>query len=130
MKTAGHSTSSSPAERIGEELQHARDNIARSASAAGDDLAAQIRRVQDDLNAIKDTIADFGKTSGAEASDAASRIGAAAKDAAGEFAGNARQDAQSKIDAFEDYARKNPNHVLAGALGIGVVLGLLLGRKR
>lgn len=120
----------SAAERIGEELQRAKDNIGRSASAAGDEVAAQIRRVQDDLNTIKDTIANFGKTSRAEASDAASRIGAAAKDAAGEFAGNARQDAQSKIDAFEDYARKNPNHVLAGALGIGVVLGLLLGRKR
>jgi ElaB/YqjD/DUF883 family membrane-anchored ribosome-binding protein len=119
----------SAVERIGEELQHAKDNIGRSASATGDEIAAQIRRVQDDLNAIKDTIANFGKTSREEASGAASRIGAAAKDAAGEFAGNARQDAQSKIDAFEDYARKNPNHVLAGALGIGVLLGLLLGRK-
>jgi len=129
MDSASQTGKPSAAERVSEELQRAKDNIARAAAATGDDLAAQIKRVQDDLNAIKDTIAGFGQTSRDEATGAASRIGAVAKDAAGEYADTMKQDAQSTIDAFEAYARKNPHVVLGGALGLGVVLGLLLGRK-
>ena len=52
------------AERIGEELARAKDKIASSA-ADGEDLAAELRRLQHDLSTVKETIADFGKASGA-----------------------------------------------------------------
>ena len=131
MKSAQQRTVDSmaaAAERIGEELVRAKDNIANSAADAGVDLAAELRRLQRDLNAIKETIAGFGQASGAEASGAASRIGAAAKEAAGEFADNAKQDAQSALADLETFVRQNPRYVLGGALGLGVVLGLLLRR--
>lgn len=116
------------AERIGEELVRAKDKIAGSAADAGEDLAAELRRLQHDLNAVKETIAGFGKASGAEASEAASRIGAAVSEAASEFAQHAKQDTQSVIADLETFARQNPRYVLGGALGLGVVLGLLLRR--
>ena len=117
------------AERITEELQRAKDNIASSATDAGEDLTKQLQRLQKDLNAIKDTIAGFGKASGTEAGEAASRIGGVATEAAGEFADSARQQAQSVIADLEVFARQNPRYVLGGALGLGVVLGLMLRRR-
>ncbi len=117
------------AQRIAAELQQARDTIARQAASSGGDLAAELARLQDDLAAIQETVVGFGKASGAEASDAASRIGAAAADAAHDFADNARKDARSALDDFDEFARKNPRFVLGGALGLGLVIGLMLGRR-
>ena len=132
MKSAHLQTAagmSAAAERIGDELLRAKDKIANSASDAGEDLAAELRRLQRDLRAVEETLAGFGKESGAEASEAASRIGAAASDAASEFTGNAKHDAASVMADLETFARKNPRYVLGGALATGVVLGLLLRRS-
>jgi ElaB/YqjD/DUF883 family membrane-anchored ribosome-binding protein len=117
------------AERIGEELARAKRNIADSAADTGDDLAAELRRLQDDLNAVKDTIANFGETSRAEAAGAASRIHATAKEAAAGLADNAKQDAHSLLAELEDYARQNPQYVVGGAIGLGLLLGLFLRRR-
>ncbi len=64
------------------------------------DLAAQLRRLQDDLDAIKETLKEAGK-----------------------------REAQSAVAGVEAYARENPRAVLAGAVGAGVLLGLLLRRR-
>jgi ElaB/YqjD/DUF883 family membrane-anchored ribosome-binding protein len=116
------------AARLAEELQRARDNIGRAAGSASDDLAAQLRQLQDDLAAIQSTVGGFGRAASAEAAEAASRIGAAGADAARQFAYGARQQANSALGDFEDFARKNPTAVLGGAVGLGVILGLLLRR--
>ena len=132
MKSAHLQTAagmSAAAERIGDELLRAKDKNAHAASDAGEDLAAELRRLQRDLSAVKETLAGFGKESGAEASEAASHIGAATSDAASEFAGNAKHDAASVMADLETFARKNPRYVLGGALATGVVLGLLLRRS-
>ena len=117
------------AERIGDELARAKDKIVRSAADSGEDLAAELRQLQGDLNDVKQTIAGFGRTSGAEASGAAARIGGVASEAASEFADNAKQEAQSVMADLETFARQNPRYVLGGALGLGVVMGLLLRRR-
>jgi ElaB/YqjD/DUF883 family membrane-anchored ribosome-binding protein len=116
------------AERIGEELARAKTKIADSAAETGEDLAAELRQLQGDLNDIKTTLAGFGRTSRAEAGATASRIGGVASEAAGEFAGNARQDAQVVMSDLETFARQNPKFVLGGALGLGLVLGLMVRR--
>lgn len=132
MTAAQHRTAddmAAAADRVSDELARAKDKITRLAGDAGEDLAAELRRLQRDLNAIKDTMAGFAKTSGAEAGRAASHIGATASEAAGEFADNAKHEAQSAIAGLETFARKNPGYVLGGALAAGVVLGLLLRRR-
>jgi ElaB/YqjD/DUF883 family membrane-anchored ribosome-binding protein len=119
----------SAADRIADELQRGKDKIARSASATADDLAAQMRQLQGDLASIKSTIAGYGETSRTQARETASRIGATAKEAAGEFAGHARHDLESMLADFENYARQNPHYVVGGAIGLGLLLGLLLRRR-
>jgi ElaB/YqjD/DUF883 family membrane-anchored ribosome-binding protein len=77
-----------------------------SDQAQTDDLAAQLRRLQADLDAIKETLKQTGKRE----------------------AQSALRDAQSAMSSAEAYARANPNAVIAGAVGVGVLLGLLLRR--
>ena len=117
------------AARIAEELQRTRDNIARSASDAGGELADELRKLQDDLAAIQRTVAGFGEEAREEAAGAASRIGATASDAAHDFAGSAKEHAHSAMADFEAFTRKNPQVVLGATLGLGVVIGLLMRRR-
>ncbi len=117
------------AARIAEELQRAKDNLSRSASDAGGELAGELRKLQDDLAAIQRTVAGFSHEARTEAAGAASRIGAHASGAAHEFADTARQQAHSAMADFEEFARKNPQVVIGATFGIGVVLGLLLRRR-
>ncbi|KQZ02103.1 hypothetical protein ASD45_15485 [Pseudolabrys sp. Root1462] len=74
--------------------------------AQTDDLAAQLRRLQADLDAIKETLKQAGKRE----------------------AHSAMHDAKSAMSNAEAYVRANPNAVIAGAVGVGVLLGLLLRR--
>ena len=117
------------AARIAEELQRTRDNVARSASDAGGELADELRKLQDDLAAIQRTVTGFGQEAREEAAGAASRIGGHAAGAAHDFADNAKQQAHSAMADFEAFTRKNPQVVLGATLGLGVVIGLLLRRR-
>jgi ElaB/YqjD/DUF883 family membrane-anchored ribosome-binding protein len=74
--------------------------------AQTDDLAAQLRRLQADLDAIKETLKQAGKRE----------------------AHSVMHDAKSAMSNAEAYVRANPNAVIAGAVGVGVLLGLLLRR--
>lgn len=123
------SRASTAAERVSEELQRARDNIVRAADSAGADLAAELERLQGDIADIKRTLAGFAEASGAEARGAASRLGGVASEKIDEFAERARSESETIVGELEAYARKNPYQVLAGALGIGVIIGLLMRRR-
>lgn len=117
------------AKRLFEELERAKDNVGRSADAAGEDLAAELRQLQDDLAAIQHTIGAFGKAARAEAGEASARTRAAGADAAREFAADAGNRVHATIADFEEFARRNPQCVLACALGLGAILGLLMRRR-
>lgn len=135
MSTADNPTTSSAdglaaaAARIADELQRAKDNLSRSASDAGGELAGELRKLQDDLAAIQRTVAGFGQEARTEAAGAASHIGDHAAGAAHEFADSAKQQAHSAMADFEEFARKNPQVVLGSMLGLGVVIGLMLRRR-
>lgn len=117
------------AAQIADELQRARDNIARSASDAGGELAKELHKLQDDLAAIQHSVTDFGREVGEEARGATSRVGATAAGVAHEFADNAKQQASSAMADFEEFTRKNPLVVLGATLGLGFIVGLLLRRS-
>lgn len=76
--------------------------MSASEQATGEDLAAQLRRLQDDLDAIKDSMAGLGAEAGHKA--------------------------RSAVADIEIFGREHPRAVLAGAVGFGLILGLLLRR--
>jgi ElaB/YqjD/DUF883 family membrane-anchored ribosome-binding protein len=117
------------AKRLIEELQRAKDNIGRSAAAAGADLATELRQLQDDLAAIQHTISALADTARAETCEASARMRGAGAEAASQFAADASNRVHSTIADFENFARRNPRCVLACALGLGAVLGLLMRRR-
>jgi ElaB/YqjD/DUF883 family membrane-anchored ribosome-binding protein len=117
------------AKRLFEELQRAKDGIGRSADTAGEDLAVELRQLQDDLAAIQHTISAFASAAGAEAGEASARMRAAGAEAARGFAADAGKRVHSTIADFEEFARRNPQCVLACALGLGAILGLLMRRR-
>jgi ElaB/YqjD/DUF883 family membrane-anchored ribosome-binding protein len=80
----------------------AKDQITDTATGAADEIAAQLRRLQDDLATLKETMAGVGK--------------------------KAEHETKSMVARAEAFARENPRTVLAGAIGFGLVLGLLLRR--
>ena len=93
-----------------------------------------------DLNRLKDTLAKFMSQASGEVakstrevtSNVADQVGSVASDLAGkgrEMASVASDQAKSVASELENMARRNPIGVLAGALVVGVLIGLL-GRRR
>ena len=108
--------------RIGDDVQRAKENISEAATSARDDIAVDLRRLSADVISLKDTVAELAKTVTAEVGEAATGIGE-------DIASAAKDKANNLLSEFEAAARRNPLGVVIGALGIGMVIGLMKGRR-
>jgi ElaB/YqjD/DUF883 family membrane-anchored ribosome-binding protein len=100
---------------------------------------ADLQSLRTDLNGLKDTLTKFMSQAAGEAaksarevsSNVAGRVGDVASDLAdrgAEMASSATDQAKSFASELEKMARRNPIGALAGAVVIGVMIGLL-GRR-
>jgi ABC-type transporter Mla subunit MlaD len=112
----------SGAGRVGEEIQRAKEQISQTAATARDDVSENLRALSDDIARLKDTVAGIAKTVGVQ-------IGDAASDITSEIASSAKDQAGTVVAEFERVARRNPLAVVAGALCVGMVIGLMSGRR-
>lgn len=103
---------------IGDDVQRAKENISEAAASARDDITADLRRLSVDVTSLKDTVAKLAKTATAEVGEAATGIASAAKD-----------QANTLLSEFETIARRNPLGVVIGAFGIGMLIGIMKGRR-
>src|SRR5689334_18744871 len=108
--------------RIGEDVQRAKENISDAAASARDDITADLRRLSADVTSLKDTVALLAKTVTGEVGEAASGIG-------GDIASVAKDQANTLLSEFEVVARRNPLGVVIGAFGIGILIGIMKGRR-
>jgi hypothetical protein len=108
--------------RIGDDVQRAKENISEAATSARDDIAADLRRLSADVVSLKDTVAGLAKAVTTEVGGAASGIGE-------DIASAAKNKANTLLSEFEAAARRNPLGVVIGALGIGMLIGLMKGRR-
>jgi hypothetical protein len=108
--------------RVGDDVQRAKENISEAAASARDDIAADLRRLSADVVSLKDTVAELAKTVTAE-------VGGAATDIGEGIASATKDKANTLLSEFEAAARRNPLGVVIGALGIGMVIGLMKGRR-
>jgi hypothetical protein len=111
----------SPAGRIRDDVQRAKENISEAAVAARDDIAADLRRLSADVVSLKDTVAELAKAVTADVGEAGASVGE-------DIASAAKNKANTLLSEFEAAARRNPLGVVIGALGIGVLIGLMKGR--
>lgn len=118
----GKRQTESTTDRIGEDVQRAKDNISDATASARDDIAADLRRLSADVVSLKDTVAELAKTVTAEVGGAATGIGE-------DIASAAKDKANTLLSEFEAAARRNPLGVVIGAFGIGMFIGLMKGRR-
>ncbi|MGZ9143809.1 MAG: hypothetical protein ACXW4O_15885 [Candidatus Binatia bacterium] len=108
--------------RLVDDVQRVSENIANAAASGRDDVSADLRRLSADVARLRDTVADIAKTMAAEVGDAATGIGEDVSSAA-------KDQAKTLLSEAEAVARRNPLGVVIGALGIGILIGLLKGRR-
>jgi ElaB/YqjD/DUF883 family membrane-anchored ribosome-binding protein len=120
---------------VGEALDRGRAG-AESASVARDSLAEDMSRLRDDVASLKETLARFASQAGSEASQTlrqvgqtvATQVGTAASgvaEAGSELAASAKEQAKTFASEVETMARRNPLGALAGALFVGVIIGMI-----
>jgi ElaB/YqjD/DUF883 family membrane-anchored ribosome-binding protein len=126
---------------VGEALDRGRAGIAESASVARDSLAEDMSRLRDDVASLKETLARFASQAGSEASQTlrqvgqtvASQVGTAASgvaEAGSELAASAKEQAKTLASELETMARRNPLGALAGAVFVGVIIGIMSRGRR
>jgi len=124
---------------ISESVARGRDAIGSAANEAMNSAGSDLQSLRADLNSLKDTVAKFVSQAGSEAaksarevtSNVADQVGGVASDLADRGAGMASvasDQAKSFASELESMARRNPIGAIAGAVVIGVLIGLM-GRR-
>jgi ElaB/YqjD/DUF883 family membrane-anchored ribosome-binding protein len=131
------SAASSPS--ISESVSRGKDAIGAAAADAMNSAGSDLQSLRSDLNSLKDTMAKFMSQAGGEAaksarevaSNVAGQVGSVAGDLAGKganVASAASEQAKSFASELESMARRNPIGALAGAVLLGLLIGVM-GRR-
>jgi ElaB/YqjD/DUF883 family membrane-anchored ribosome-binding protein len=130
---------SGSAPSISESVTRGKEAIGAAATDATSSAGSDLQSLRSDLNSLKDTVAKFVSQAGGEAaksarevtSNLAGQVGSVASDVAGksaEMASAASDHAKTFASELESMARRNPIGAIAGALLVGVLIGLM-GRR-
>ena len=116
-------------------LHHRRDATSAADTSPSDRSSAELKALRSDLNNLKDTVTNFiaRTTSGAaeSARDLTTNLAEQAGDIAdrgADVASAASTQAKNLANELEAMARRNPLSVVAGALLVGVLIGMM-GRR-
>ena len=113
------------------------ENKSAFATASQDSLAEDVSSLRQDMAKMQDILTRFTTEAGGQAArtvrnvghTVASQVGSTASGIAttgADMAATATQQFKTFANELEDIARKNPLGALAGALVIGVVIGLIV----
>jgi ElaB/YqjD/DUF883 family membrane-anchored ribosome-binding protein len=131
--------SSSQAPSIAESVARSKDAIGAAANDAMNSAGTDLQSLRSDLNSLKDTVAKFMSQASNEAarsarevtSNLAGQVSDVANDVAGkgaEIASAATNQAKTFASELEGMARRNPIGAIAGAVLVGVMIGMM-GRR-
>jgi ElaB/YqjD/DUF883 family membrane-anchored ribosome-binding protein len=120
-------------------MARGKEAIGAAATDAMDQAAADLKALRNDLNNLTDTVTKFVSQAGSEAaksareitSNVAGQVSSAAGDMADKGANIAAattQQAKTFATELESMARRNPLGAIAGAVMIGVLIGMM-GRR-
>jgi ElaB/YqjD/DUF883 family membrane-anchored ribosome-binding protein len=137
----GHGSGSSipKPNSVGDALSRGRDALGDAASDAARSTGSDLEAIQNDLNSLKETLSRFVSQAGTQAvksaRDATSNLAGQVGDVAGDLAdrgsklvSTAGDQAKTFASELETMARRNPLGTLAGAVAIGVLIGIM-GRR-
>jgi ElaB/YqjD/DUF883 family membrane-anchored ribosome-binding protein len=132
-------TARSAGSEISDTAARGRDAIGAAANEAANTAGTDLQSLRTDLNSLKDTVTQFMSETADKATKAAremsSNVADRVSDMAGEVAqrGNAMastatDQAKSLASELEAMARRNPIGALAGAIMVGIMIGMF-GRR-
>jgi ElaB/YqjD/DUF883 family membrane-anchored ribosome-binding protein len=127
------------ANSVSDSLNRGNDAIAAAANDAVDSSGSDLQAIRNDLNNLKDTLSRFMsqasnetvKTARQVTSNVVGQVSDVASDLAdrgGQYVTSASDQAKTFATEVENMARRNPLGALAGAVAIGVLIGLM-GRR-
>jgi ElaB/YqjD/DUF883 family membrane-anchored ribosome-binding protein len=136
-KTQGSSNAGSfpSGESVASSMSRTKEAVNTAASEAMESAGADFKALQRDLNDLKETVAKLISRAGNEtaksAREIAGQVGTAASDIAERGAGVASvatDQAKTLASELEGIARRNPLGTLAGAVILGILIGMM-GRR-
>jgi ElaB/YqjD/DUF883 family membrane-anchored ribosome-binding protein len=134
-KTQGPSKADSLRESIESSISRGKEAVSAAASDARDTAGADLKALQSDLSDLKETVAKLASRAGDEATKSAREIAGQVSTAASDLAEKganvasaATDQAKTLVTELENIARRNPLGALAGAVVIGVLIGVM-GRR-
>jgi ElaB/YqjD/DUF883 family membrane-anchored ribosome-binding protein len=124
---------------VGDAINRGRDGISDAANEAAKSAGPDLQAIQNDLNSLKDTLSRFMSQASTQAvksardatSNFAGQVGDVASDLADrgtQLVSSAGDQAKTFASELETMARRNPLGTLAGAVAIGVLIGIM-GRR-
>lgn len=124
---------------ISESMARSKDAIGAAANEAMSAAGSDLQSLRADLNGLRDTVMKFMSQAGHEAAksarevtaNVAGQVGGAVSDLSGkgaEMASAASDQAKTFASEVENIARRNPLGAIAGAVALGVLIGLM-GRR-
>ena len=135
----GSGSSNPKPNSVGDALNRGKDAISDAAHDAAKSSGSDLQAIQNDLNSLKETLSRFMSQAGTQAvksardatSNLAGQVGDAASDLAdrgSQLVSTAGDQAKTFASELESMARRNPLGTLAGAVAIGVLIGIM-GRR-
>jgi ElaB/YqjD/DUF883 family membrane-anchored ribosome-binding protein len=128
-KMQGPSTADNLRESVASRSAHA---VSAAASDARDTAGADLKALQRDLSELKGTVANLVSRAGDDATKSAREIAGQVSTAASHLADKganvasvATDQAKTLVTEVENIARRNPLGALAGAVVIGVLIGMM-----
>jgi ElaB/YqjD/DUF883 family membrane-anchored ribosome-binding protein len=135
VKTQGPSRADSLRESVASSISRGKEAVSAAASDAMGTAGSDLKALQSDLSDLKETVAKLVSRAGDEAAksarEIAGQVSAAASDLAekgANVASVATDEAKTLVTELENIARRNPLGALAGALVVGVLIGMM-GRR-
>lgn len=92
-------------------------------------LEEQIALLRADMARIAETLSALGQTSGDTLRETIAAKAEAFRAQGEAKLAEAGQSAEATLDSLTDYARRKPLHAMAMAGGLGLLLGLVFGRR-
>jgi ElaB/YqjD/DUF883 family membrane-anchored ribosome-binding protein len=89
------------------------------------DINADLNTLRTDFNNLKDTVTDYISKTGSDAIDSAKKATTDVANKASDLASAASEQAKTFASELERMGRNNPLGAIAGAVLVGVVIGLI-----
>jgi ElaB/YqjD/DUF883 family membrane-anchored ribosome-binding protein len=136
MKAQGQARDNGLRESISSSVNRGKEAVSADASHAMETAGADLKSLQRDLSDLKETVAKLVSRATDDAAksarEIAAQVGTAASDLAergANVASAATDQAKTLVTELENTARRNPLGALAGALVVGVLIGMIERRR-